>query len=70
MSIKQSNMYVLAGCVTAFIVGSYTTSYLFGKDKDAASPDTVPDFDLSQYREPWYEILMSNDLPFFVESCA
>ena len=70
MSIKLSNMYMLSACFTAFIVGGYTTSYLFGEGKDAASPDTVPDFDLNQYKEPWYSILMSNDLGFFQESCG
>ena len=63
-------MYMLSACVTAFIVGGYTTTYFYGKGSDAASPDTMPDFDVEQYKEPWYEILMSNDLPFFTESCG
>ena len=70
MSIKTSNTYLISACASAFMLGYYTLGYMSSRQHPAASPRTVPDFDIVRFEEPWYEILMSNDLPFFTETCG
>ena len=72
MSIKSSPLYLIAGCASAFMLGSYCVTYFYGEGAHAASPSTVPDFDIDRFGESWYTVLMTADLPWNTDSytCA
>ena len=67
-SIAKSTGFTVSAIFSGFMFGAYTAGYL--GQQEAASPTPMPGFDIELYMDPWYQILMSNDLPFFTDSCG
>ena len=70
MSIKSSSAFVLSAAATSYMFGQYTTTYWFGEGAHAADPDVMQNFEMLRYTGVWYDTLMSNNLPFFIDTCA
>ena len=65
MSLKVAGIAIVG---TALALGSI---YLVDIFRNRASLSrTVPEFDLERYEEPWFRILMPNDLPYGINECS
>ena len=66
--IKTSATFWLMSLFTAYMLGAYVT--LFVSQDWGEKPAFISDFDVNAFSGPWYNLLMSNDLPFFIDECA
>ena len=59
--------YALYGSIMS-MMGYYMTTLRGSEPASRPTPD--PSFDMDRFsKQPWYSIMMTNDLPFFIDEC-